>query len=317
MKRFGSSVRTFVVIAGMVFGSASAFADKPADKPAADAPAKPAKRVGPPQSLTDAIAELNKEFAEFAAKPDGDTLRKKSDYFKSMPEDATVEDVMSILERGLPGSAGQTAYVKYELLSACPSKFDGQMASRAYRIYISAPTPAMRFGSDRNVKQQLDQMIRSLKEDKDDATLDAINEKVAAARVPIDAMNAVIIGYRDTLYAHLPVNGDTLIARLQDAVIRCQAGISPGTIMTNFGTDVRSWIAVDANPSAANAVLSALQRATEVKGTVVYSKAKWEKKKLSWGKDTPKIEDKDDVIAKLLKNYIRNPSSGTLKFKEN
>jgi len=318
MKRFGSRVRTAVLIAGVLMGTASAFADKPATKPAssADSSGKPAKRVGPPQSLVDAMAELNKEFAEFAAKPDSDSLRKKSDYFKAMPEDATVEDVVSLLEHSMSGSAAQACYVKFQLLSACPSKFDGQMASRVFNVYRSAPGPMMRFGSDQGVKTKLDMAIRGLKEDQDDDKLEKINEQVATARLPIDSANAVIIGYRDSLYAHLPVTADTLIQRLQDGMTRCQAGVSPGNLMANFGTDVRGWLAVDANPGAVNAVLGALNKATGVKGTVVYGKAAWAKKKLAWSKDTPKLEDKDDAIEKSLKTYLKNPSSGSLKFKE-
>src|SRR5687768_5320752 len=58
----------------------------------ADPKQKP-KKLGQTEALTKAITELQKEFKEFADKPENGSLKTIADYFKGMPEETTVEDV--------------------------------------------------------------------------------------------------------------------------------------------------------------------------------------------------------------------------------
>jgi len=310
--------RVIAIAAGLAVCSPVLAADKPTTKPASvptPPPTKPVKKTGMPAALTKAIEDLQKEFADFSAKPDSVELRKAPDYFKSLPADTTVDDVLSVIEKNMSGSGPQVAYVKWQLMSALPTKVEGPQAARVFNAYRNAPTPLTPFTADVKVRQQLDKMIVGMK----DGQETAINDQLAKRNAPIAAANAPIIAYRDSLYEHLPTNLDVLMARLQDAVSRVQAGNDPDKLLGDFESEVRTWLSVGANPQQANALMSAVREAKKVKPMEVYTEAEfksdnkppgmtWKKKNINiGGAAVTKIED-------TIKEYLNNPQGG-LKFK--
>jgi len=308
-------LRMIAVTSSMAILSPAFAADKPTTKPAsATAPTKPVKKTGTPAELTKAIAELNKEFSTFAAKPDSSSLRTTSDYFKSLPQDVTVDDLIAVMEKGMSGSAPQVAYVKWQLLSGCPSKVEGAQAVKLFSLYRNAPTPLQVFASDPKTRQQLDRMIVGMK----DGQETAVNDSVGKMSAQTDAVNAPILNYRDALYNRLPTNADVLIARLQDAVVRVQAGCDLKSLLSDMESEVRSWLAVGANPQQASAVLSAVKEAKKIKGPDVYISAYWDEKltpkAMTWKKRGSAIGAGSEKIETSLKEYLNNPGGG-LKFK--
>jgi hypothetical protein len=306
-----------LLVAGM--GATRAHAEAPAAKSKTAQQESQAKSKAAQQeaqaALSKAVAELQKEYADFAAKPDSASLRTASDYFKNgLPTGVTVDDLLAVVGRGLSGSPSEQAYVKWQLMSGCPSKVDGPQAAKVYQAYRSAPAPRPAFSADPNVRKQLDHMVVGMREGQEDA----INDQVSKQNEMIKAYNDPILEYRDALYARLPTNGDVLIARLQDAVFRVQAGVDLKNLLSNWSLEIRTWTVSNATPQQANAVMSALKEAQKIKGAVTYKSAKWDEKKKAvvWSPVTAQISAKEAApIEKQLREYIANPQAAGLKFK--
>ncbi len=295
-------------------------------KPAtASATPKPvAKRTGPSAELTKAVAEITKEYTDFAAKPDSGVLRSRSEYFiqNKLTDDTTPEDIIGIIEKSMSSSAPQVAYVKWQLLSGCPSKFEGDQAKRIIAAYRNAPQPFPRFSTDPSIHARLDKMLLGLKPGQEGP----INTQVDNEHKRIDPFNDTIIAYRNELYKRLPMNGDSLIARLQDGYIRVRAGIGISAFLKEFESDIRSWTTVGATVSQAQAVLNALRDAATYKGTEVYTaiyyndKNKtftWTKPIATFAERPPKTGSPTNIrIEKMLQDYINNPKASEIKFKE-
>jgi len=316
MNRLIRSILTVAFVAVSASDLPAIAAEKSTTKPATSTPSpKPAKKTGPPAELTKAIADLNKEFMNYAAKPDSSSLRQGSDFWQSgLPADVTADDVLSALEKGMSGSATQVAYVKWQLTSGLPSKLEGAQAGRVFNLYRNAPQPMPAFSADPRVAKQLDRAVVGMKEGQEDK----LNTQLDKQKEQVEALNAPILGYRDALYSRLPTNSEVLIARLQDGVIRVQNGIDLKSILSNFKTDVNVWVTSDATPQQANNILAAIKEAERVKGPEVYKEAKWDEKRrvMDWTKPAVSITSASlDEVEKTLKEYIANPKAGGLKFK--
>jgi hypothetical protein len=313
MKLNRRSLRAIVLVSGLALSGIAMAENGPTSKPASKPAAK--KPSGQPESLKKAITDLQKEATDAMAKGDAVFPRTSSDYFKTLPDDLTVDDVLGAIEKGMSGNAPQVAYVKWQLCSGLPSKVDGPQISRVMGAYRNAPVPLQNFSTDQKTRQQLDRMLMGLKEGQEDQ----INTQVAKQREQIAAANDPILRYRDALYSRLPITGDSIVARIYDGVTRAQAGVDPKGVLSGLTGDVRGWTAVDATPQQANAVLMVLKDLGKSKGVDVYKAIVFqdEKKGPKWEKDSMVVNAKSTkAIEDILKEYLANPQASTLKFKK-
>ncbi len=271
-------------------------------------PAGPAKR---PEALTKAIAELGKEYAAYAAKPETTHLREKADYFGgSLPAGVTQENVLEVLESPLPGGAGQNAYIKWQIVAGLP-KADGPAVARLLRIYANAPRPFANISADPRTKAALEKEFQG----KTEADVEAINVQYQQLRLRNEMGNDAIIAYRNTLYAKLPVSMDSLAAALEDIVIRINAGNGPNDFWKAVDADMQMWALLGAQPQQLSIMAGALTKLKSIQGPSIYTRLEWDEKgKKVKGGNTPKLDAK--AIDKVIESFQAAANQGTLQFKD-
>src|SRR5438045_2517767 len=83
-------------------------------------------------SIQAGVAALVKEIETYLKDPKQGKLRDACDYFKENPSaDVTQEQVVGVLEKSVGRNDLVNAYVKWQVLSAVPGKFDVKLAGRA------------------------------------------------------------------------------------------------------------------------------------------------------------------------------------------
>src|SRR3954468_7912705 len=156
--------------------------------------------------LDNAIADLRKEYAAHLKDPQGSLLRAQSSYFVDHPVQLSPESVLDAIDRVTGDDPRGVAYVKWQLLSAAPEKFDAKLLKRALALYEKAPAPPARFGLAPDDQAKLEAMVLKSKQG-EDASLSVMLEE----RVKQDAAaNQPILSYRTALYARLPVCYESL-----------------------------------------------------------------------------------------------------------
>ena len=94
---------------------------------AAAIPAAPADKArGESAAIEAAVTELRREYAAHLRDPDAAPLRLQSTYFLDHPAAAApaAEGVVAALEKAVANDPRLTAYVRWQLLSAAPKKFE-------------------------------------------------------------------------------------------------------------------------------------------------------------------------------------------------
>lgn len=317
MKHLLGSIRIALVAGGVLFGTA-AMADAPKpDDPKPAAKAKP-RKPGQTDAIKKAIEELTKEYKEYLAKPEDTILRTTSDYFKGeLPEGTTVEDILTVCSGSLPGPVGQQAYIKWQLMSACPLKFESDQVKMALTAYNRAPALVPGVAGSPQVKAELDRLIQGKKGDEvPREIIDAFKKK----QQEVDDINLAIIGYRKALLQRLPTTYDTLLLNFQEFVHRLNAGAvdkSFSTEVKQLTTEVNTWAAVDAKEGQATQLIGVVQKLKAYKAPVTYyaptirtgdKAAKWDTIPVSFGKNLDELETS-------LKE-ISSGSGGGIRFKE-
>src|SRR5688572_24135368 len=140
-----------------------------------------------------AITALRKEYAAHRADPDTARLRTQCNYFIDHPVQLSPESLLDALERPFPDDPRCTAYVKWQLLSGAPEKFDAQHLPRALSAYEKAPAPPPRFGSTSDDRNKLDLLLLKARKEDDAALTTRVEERV---RNDTEA-NKPILAYRD------------------------------------------------------------------------------------------------------------------------
>ena len=199
--------------------------------PALAAPlAAVADKAAPEATVLDAaVGELKKEYAAHLKDPDAAPLRAQCTYFLDHPPQSPLspEQVVAGLEKPVSNDPRLTAYVRWQLLSAAPKKFEGdaKLLARVLDAYRRAPAPPPRLGMSPQDQAKLDQLLARARRE-DDATLSAKLEEQAAKDAEA---NRPILACRDELYARLPTTFEALVAGFQDAHDRTLAAAGGGT----------------------------------------------------------------------------------------
>lgn len=215
---------------------------------AADAKAAAAAKTNS-QAATAAVqaatAALTKELAAHDQNP-GTPLRDKSNYFTENPSaDLTPEVIVQALVSKFRPDAMGDSYIKWQLLSAVPGKFDEKLSPTAADALMKAARPLPRPGVTADDRRKLDPYLKSIRNEEDAAK---INKQLDELVAKWDEKNKPILAYRDDLYAKLTPGPATLLARLQDGAQRGEAGIDSNIMMKGVVEDIAQWSSHDVAP---------------------------------------------------------------------
>jgi hypothetical protein len=261
----------------------------PSVAPAADKP------NGESAVLEAAVADLKKEYAAHLKNPDAAPLRSQCTYFLDHPPAAALsaQAVVEALEKPVANDPRLAAYVRWQLLSAAPKKFeaDPKLLSRVVDSYRRAPLPPPRIGISRQDQAKLDQLLTHARKE-DDATLSAKLEEQAAKDAEA---NKPILAYRDELYARLPTGFDALLAGLQDAHDRTLAAAGGGTTGAHAARvvkDAQAWAqSGQADPKQCGQLADVVAKLRHVRSPPYYARATLRRgaDKLSWATKTDAV----------------------------
>ena len=258
--------------------------------------------------LDAAVVALKKEYAEHQKSPLTHRLRPQSSYFLDNPVELAVESVLDALERPISDDPRLVAYVKWQLLSGAPEKFDAAVLPRVLAIYQAAPPPPPRFGMSAEDKSKLDALLPKARKEEDAALSVKVEERVAEEA---DA-NRPILRYRDALYAHLPEGYDALVAGFRDAHERTTAAAGGGSYDAHCEKVVKDALAWAQSGSAdadkCGQLAELVARLRFVRSPAYYSRVAWRTDRLAWSTKTDlvysakKLADLEKVLRDVHKS---------------
>ena len=244
-----------LAISGMVSADTKMDGGKPMAKPdmaKADAP-KPAVKPDPKamaaamKAVQTAINSLQKEVIAHQKDPQT-PLRDKCNYFTENPSAELLPDAIAqALGSSVSPDPIVDSYIKWQLLSGAPQKFDAESGRTAVGAYMKAPKPLPRPGMSANDKRQLDPVLKDIRTADDSL---AMTKKLEVLVTAWEERNKPVIAYRDELYARLPAGPEALVAHLEDVTQRIEAGYIGEHIMKEATDEITKWI--DTNPPAAH-----------------------------------------------------------------
>lgn len=257
--------------------------------------------------LDNAIAELKKEYAAHLKDPRASALRAQASYFVDHPVQLSAESVLDSIDRVAGDDPRGVAYVKWQLLSAAPEKFEGKLLKRALGLYDKAPAPPARFGLSADDQAKLEVMLLKSKQGEDSALSVMLEERVKQEA----EANKPVLAYRSALYARLPVGYESLVAGFRDALERTQAAAGGGAYDAHAGQVVKDALAWaqggDADPEQCGRLAETVARLRFVRSNPYYAKAVWRVVKPSWSTRTDgvyspkKLENLVEVLREAQK----------------
>ena len=254
-----------------------------------------------------AVTELKKEYAAHLKDPDATRLRTQPTYFVDNPVQLSEESLLDALERPLVDDPRCAAYVKWQLLSGAPEKFDAKVLPRVLKVYETAPAPRARFGSTPEERQKLDLLLLKARKEDDAALSTKVEERV---RREAEA-NKPVLAYRDALYARLPAGFDALVAGFRDAHERTLAAAWGGSSDEHAGRVVKDALAWAqsgaADPQQCAKLTELVARLRFVRSPPYYARAYWRYDRLAWSTKTDavysakKLSDLENVLREAQK----------------
>lgn len=278
---------------------------------AADAPtASNAKALAKAQAtvLEAAVKDLKQEYAAHQKDPDESRLRPQSNYFRDHPVELSPDSVLDALERPISDDPRLSAYVRWQLLSGAPAKFDEKLLPRVLRLYESAPQPWPRFGVAPVERAQLDALLTKARRE-DEAPLSVKLEERFARD---SEENKPVLAYRSELYARLPASYESLVAGLRDAHERAAAAAGGGAYdehAKRVVQDAQAWAqSGSADPRQCGQLADLVARLRFERSPPYYARAAWRNDRLSWSTRTDavyspkKLSDLEKVLREAQKN---------------
>lgn len=305
-----------VCTAGISYGvDNTEVGSKQTKKRDADAKKSPAKN----EWLKNAVADLTREFREFANNPTEKKLREKSDYFNSPPGDVTVDQTLAAIERRVSSEPLLDAYIRWQLMSAVTKDFDLQ--PKQIRVVLnalrSAPQPLTRYGASQREQQDFAATVRGAKQ----GAVDALKDKLAERRAEIDLANSLILNFRDSLFPLLPRSYDSFALSFDEARLRADAGIIVSPFLSRLIASIHSWVVQDnPTPSQIRPVLDLINRSKSYQGAVATIRdiawdARLNEMRLNISPEPFGDKTFDDIIQEL-KEAMDSPNLTTPKFKD-
>jgi hypothetical protein len=286
-----------VVVAALNVGAAP---------PASTTPAAGTTPVSKAAVLSIADKQLSRDYRAYL-KDRTASIRQQSDFFTSDPPGAavdkndpfTADDVLTALERNIPGDVRIACYVKWQLLSAMPADPTPAAVARLMALYRDAPKPFARYGMAPAERDKLEKMRMYPQKAAEPFNRD-LNEDADRA----NKSNEPIFAYRDELYAKLPDGPAKFKAGLADAADRANAGSVDGTRVkvAAVADNVRAWLDKgNLEAKERDEVTEIVYKAREFSGLAYYASAR-----VSWGVlkwDTSQVTlDAQDELKSLYRD---------------
>lgn len=285
---------------------------------AADAPRAPDARAlakAEATVLDAAVAELKREYAAHQKDPDKSRLRPQCGYFVDHPVQLSGESILDALERPLGEDPRLVAYVRWQLLSGAPPKFDAKLLPRVLKAYEKAPAPPPRFGMASDEKAKLDALLLKARREDDAALSVKLEERFAQ-----DAeANKPVLAYRDELYARLPPSYESLVAGFRDAHDRTSAAAGGGAYDAHAKRvvqDAQVWAqSGSADPEQCARLAELVARLRFVRSPPYYARASWRNDRVAWSTRTDgvyspkKLADLEKVLREAQKNAPAQPAA--------
>jgi len=257
--------------------------------------------------IDSAIAELKKEYTAHLKDSTKNPLRPQSNYFTEHPVQLSADSVLDALERPISDDARCAAYVKWQLLSGAPEKFEPAFQPRALAAYQKAPPPPPRFGSTQEDRTKLDALLLKARKDEDAAISAKLEERVRRETEE----NRTILLYRDALYAKFPEGYDTIVAGFRDAherTIAAAGGGSSDEHAARVVKDALTWAqSGTADPAQCAALADLAAKLRFVRSPPYYARASWRYDHLAWSSKTDalysakKLSDLESVLREAQK----------------
>ena len=262
-------------------------------------------------ALDAAVVELKKEYAAHQKDPQKAPLRTQCTYFLDHPAQVSSESLLAAIDQVTGGDPRLVAYVRWQLLSGTPKKFEpeSKLLPRILEAYRRAPQPPPRFGTSAQDQAKLDASLKDVRKE-DDAKLSTMLE--ALARQEAEA-NRPILAYRDELYARLPTGYDALVAGLRDAAERTAAAAGGGVSDEHAARvvkDAQAWAqSGTADPKQCAQLAEAVARLRHTRSPPYYARATLRRgdSRLSWATKTDavyspkKLSDLETVLREAQK----------------
>jgi hypothetical protein len=258
--------------------------------------------------VREATGALNEEFEFSLRDPANHPLRPGSNYFLDHPATQLTPDVIVQAIGFKTGNPRQTAYVRWQLLSALPPKLDDATAQALLNAYRSAPLPILRPGMSRQDQLRMDRLAQRARE----ADEPDIRRQLEQAITAIEHGNAPILAYRDELYHRLPKDARTFAAALDDLLERCNAAADGKELIKALSKDMRAWMSMTSDPPSVLARLAeGTRRLADTRGPQYYQTLYWSDytRHFSWRKTRSRIDSGHTLkdLAEALEEQSRRP----------
>jgi len=211
-------------------------------------------------------------------------VRSSSDYFTQKPSpDVTPDAIAVALGRTYSQNPRVDAYVKWQLLSAVPGKFQGSQLGPAITAYRLAPEPLLMPGMEGHERAELERLRGTSISAEAVAQLDV---KIKDQIEKTTTANAPILGYRDALFAKLPPTYDALNAGFEDAYERLKAGAETKDLVESLSSVSRLWLTSTPppTPQQLDALGKTVTTLSREQGPQYFAGIEWneEKRKSYW-----------------------------------
>ncbi len=284
---------------GAITGKVGPTAKPAAEKetpPVKENPAKEAERKREEQkkgkaAADKAVAALIKQFQGHLTDPTETSIQKTSDWFLVNPDPAiTQEAILDALKGKLaikltppketpPLTTQQMefkklaaeGYVKWQLLSGIPGKFDKANVNEAANIYKSIATVAPlipRPGMSPQDRANWENLMRRAGPN----DVAGFNKMITDTNAEVKEANYYMVEFRNEFYARLPSAPDTFKLGLDDAFQRTQIGADHSKLLSAVSQGIRNWAyGGDAPASEINLFLQAIAKAKLMKSPPFYN----------------------------------------------
>lgn len=277
--------------------------------------------------ITKAITALTKEYRDFVKEPNKNKLRDQSNYFADAlagsnepPADLQAEQVVSALERQVSGDPTEEAYVKWQLLSAMPSRLSDKdkLATRLFAVYHRAPNPLPRPGMSSADQARLKALVTG-REATPNLDQSPAYRDWLAVMARYTAFNDPIISYRDLLFNRLPQRPPTFGAGFDDLFERIATGATTRDFQISVCKAIGDWSHTDGTkPEIAQMIASitALQKSSAGKSTTYLTTLRLDNNSKKWGWDSGKSEIDGEQLKKLLKQLEDSAKTGGIQIRD-
>lgn len=249
-------------------------------------------------AINQAVSDLSTEFFTVMRDPEK-PIRIECDYFKQHPcPDVTPASVLAIVERRIapttnPDDVGLQSYVKWQLLSAVPDRFEVSLTTRAVQAYRRSPRLMYRPGVSVDDQRELEQLARGRMDD----AAETIEHNIEARIGRFNKYNGPILKLRGALYKRLPVRYESIAAGVDDAFERVACGIEESEtrpLIERLADDAREWMkGPSTNRETLTSLSTSVARLSKAK-TTYYVGVKWkeDRRQLVWQTRTVSGDEK-------------------------